>query len=284
MLGRITSTENAARWKAARGKLRTSKTKNKSKRKNLSPGRYSIHTVLRAHEDLNQPNNDDTLNQEDADDWRKFRAKLVSMEKTNLVSSFPYSSEELGQDWAHEISTPEKGCLLVAKQPNLGMFSETAILVLHHDEAKSTLGLILNTPSPSILENSFIRGWDAGAFSKERIYIGGPLEMSSLHILHPHGDLEKSTKVIDGVFVGGFADARLKVESGVISPSDFKLIVGISSWGPYQLARELQDNVWYVVSASRSLLLQKDDGGLTDRFQEDYWTEILRLSGLEVPY
>jgi len=146
------------------------------------------------------------------------------MERTDFVAS-----GELGQDWAHEITTPEKGCLLVARRPNLGMFSESAILILQHDDATSTLGLILNTPSPSKLENTFIRGWNAGRFGKERIYFGGPLEMNSLHILHSHGTLKKCTKVIDGVYLGGFADAQEKVETGIIPPEDFKLIVGFSS-------------------------------------------------------
>jgi len=97
------------------------------------------------------------------------------------------------------------------------------------DNAKATTGLVLNSPSPALLENAFARGWEPGKFMSERIYFGGPVEMNSLHLLHSHGELKKCTKVIDGVYVGGFEDAQSKVEANLIPPGDFKLLVGFSS-------------------------------------------------------
>lgn len=106
-----------------------------------------------------------------------------------------------------------------------------------HLDASSTVGLVLNSPSPSLLENAFARGWEPGKFITERIYFGGPIEMNSLHILHNHGELEKSTKVIEGVYVGGFEDAKAKVESGKLPAEDFKLLVGYSSLQKEQNSR-----------------------------------------------
>ena len=41
----------------------------------------------------------------------------------------------LPRSWAHEIGSPERGCLLVARQPNMGSLnSHAVILILEHGE------------------------------------------------------------------------------------------------------------------------------------------------------
>ncbi len=41
----------------------------------------------------------------------------------------------LPRNWAHEIGSPERGCLLVARQPNMGsLYSHAVILILEHGE------------------------------------------------------------------------------------------------------------------------------------------------------
>ena len=97
------------------------------------------------------------------------------------------------------------------------------------DDSKATTGLVLNLPSTSLLQDAVARGWEPGEFNGERIYYGGPVEMNSLHILHSHGELEKCTEVIDGVYVGGFEDAHAQVKSNTIPATEFKLLVGYSS-------------------------------------------------------
>lgn len=47
---------------------------------------------------------------------------------------FPYAVPALGERWAHLITEPERGCLLVARAEHLGMFTHSVILVLEHGE------------------------------------------------------------------------------------------------------------------------------------------------------
>lgn len=99
--------------------------------------------------------------------------------------------------------------------------------------------------------------------------------MNSLHIIHNHKELDKCTEVIDGVYVGGFEDAQAQVDNGQIPSSDFKLLVGYASlcsylqntcvkcspgWGAYQLAQEIEDKCWFVMSTSTDIILQKANG------------------------
>lgn len=88
------------------------------------------------------------------EDWRSFRAKLVLTEKAKEIQSMQKeSSNGLGRSqwmdqpryvedklnfggqvssWSHQISHPERGCLLVARQHNLGMFSYSVVLITEH--------------------------------------------------------------------------------------------------------------------------------------------------------
>lgn len=72
-------------------------------------------------------------------DWRLVRAQLVARElgSTGTATATPGSGPigmlvKPAQHWAHQISHPEAGCLLVARSSNLGMFSHSVVLVTEH--------------------------------------------------------------------------------------------------------------------------------------------------------
>lgn len=89
-------------------------------------------------------------------DWRKFRANLIASERrqekvdaqsgeTQNVSSArkqeDLSNEDDDDVWAHQISAPETGCILFARQSigNIGFFTNSVILMVRHGK--------LNNPS-----------------------------------------------------------------------------------------------------------------------------------------
>lgn len=50
----------------------------------------------------------------------------------------------LPRKWAHQIGSPERGCLLVARQPNMGPLSSHAvILILEHGELSPIRGCLI---------------------------------------------------------------------------------------------------------------------------------------------
>lgn len=67
------------------------------------------------------------------DDWRLFRAKLVSQEKNqrNVESSNKYFRKNTNNEyWAHQISQPERGSLLVAREYDMAIFTKSVVLIL----------------------------------------------------------------------------------------------------------------------------------------------------------
>ncbi len=65
-------------------------------------------------------------------DWRAFRAQLVALERLSSAGGAAALLAPSARRWAHEIAQPEKGCLLVAKRSDLGMFASAVILMLEH--------------------------------------------------------------------------------------------------------------------------------------------------------
>lgn len=61
-----------------------------------------------------------------------------------------------------------------------------------------------------------------GVFAKRRLYVGGPLEASHLHVLHGSPHLADSFQVIDGVYTGGMTAAAEIIMCGELSLADFR--------------------------------------------------------------
>lgn len=77
-------------------------------------------------------------------DWRSFRAQLVASTSGAATSAASQKEDEV---WAHTLTSPERGCLLLASPlsftTNQTYFHEAVILIFAHD-ASGTAGLILN--------------------------------------------------------------------------------------------------------------------------------------------
>lgn len=156
--------------------------------------------------------------------------------------------------WAHAVAVPERGALLVARKPALGMFTHGVVLVLEHDDAVGTTGIVLNMPTPLAVGQLGLEEELAAAFGRRPLCVGGPLGKERLHIVHGRRDVEDAMEVIDGVYIGGLEHAVQMVRRREAPPTDFCVLVGYSQWGPWQLAQELADDTWWVIAASESVI------------------------------
>ena len=138
---------------------------------------------------------------------------------------------------------PGKGRLLISEpflpDPN---FERTVVLLCEHNE-EGSFGFVLNKVSAVSLEDIVegITGFD------REVYIGGPVQQDSLHFLHRSADLIGGTEIVDGLFWGGnFEHLMSLIETGDVTPSDFKFFIGYSGWESGQLERELEVDSWIV--------------------------------------
>merc|ERR1711971_614464 len=53
--------------------------------------------------------------------------------------------------WAHPLSNVEPGCTLVANEKLGGVFHQTVVLIIDHNEATGSTGMVINRPFPGNL-------------------------------------------------------------------------------------------------------------------------------------
>lgn len=143
--------------------------------------------------------------------------------------------------------TELQGQLLVAAptlvDPN---FRRTVVLIAAHGD-DGAMGIVLNRPTElELSEASELLDGIAGA--GELVYLGGPVQTSSITVLAEWEEPERAAAIVvdDVGFVPGDEDMEL-IEPYV---SRARVFAGHAGWGPDQLEAELEREDWIVVEAS----------------------------------
>lgn len=86
------------------------------------------------------------------------------------------------------------------------------------------------------------------------IFLGGPVQNNRGFVLHePLGHWEATLPVTDTLGVSTSRDI-LDAISRHEGPDHYLVTLGYAGWGPGQLERELADNAWLSVPASREII------------------------------
>jgi len=188
--------------------------------------------------------------------------------------------------WAHPLFHVEPGCILVANEKLGGVFHQTVVLIIDHNEKAGSTGMVINRPFPGDLikiaseTESNIDLSLKMAFSKAPVSYGGPVMQDQFSTLHGFGEVMGSKKICPGVFVGGSSQLMNEVRRNNLHPSEVLFVKGHAAWVPGQLTREIEKGVWYIAAASSDLILRyagapvkKDDNA------SDLWADILSCMG-----
>jgi putative transcriptional regulator len=139
-----------------------------------------------------------------------------------------------------------RGQLLIAGpglvDPN---FFRTVVLIVEHSP-DGALGLVLNRPSETTVGEA-VSELDELLEPDDPLYIGGPVQPSSLIILADFEDPEDAALIAFddiGVVAGGADQAPPAVRQG-------RAFVGHSGWGPGQLDSEIERGDWILEPALR---------------------------------
>lgn len=99
-------------------------------------------------------------------------------------------------------------------------------------------------------------------------------------ILHGYGEVEGSTKIAPGVFVGGSVELMKEVRKQHLKPKQALFVRGHAAWVPNQLSREVSKGVWYPASVSNDFILRYAGAKTTENDNtKDLWADILSCMG-----
>src|ERR1700749_1707173 len=161
------------------------------------------------------------------------------------------------------------GSLLVAtpvlEAPN---FRRTVILVVEHEAAEGTLGVVLNRPT-DVPVDRVLDTWSELVTGPSVVFNGGPGAPTSALAI--------------GQVPGAAAPARLGLV-GRDAPPDLlapainrlRVYAGYAGWAPGQLKAEIDEGAWYVVGAEPADAFAGQPGGL--------WAGVLRRQGGEMAF
>ncbi|KAG8068654.1 hypothetical protein GUJ93_ZPchr0005g15415 [Zizania palustris] len=249
-----------------------------------SDGLNQLYTDSKSNEPINISN---------SNYWRDVRANLVRREQELLVdpsapaepkTSSGETVHQLPQKWAHPITMPEAGCVLVATEvlDDDSVFERTVILLLRlgsRGTFDGPFGVILNRPLYTKIKHvnpSFQN--QSTPFGDSPLFFGGPVEMSMFLVrTNDSSRLKGFEEVIPGICFGFRTDlekAAVLMKSGAIRSQDVRFFVGHAAWDYEQLLSEIREGYWAVASCSTELI---SDALATD--PSCLWTEILQLMG-----
>jgi putative transcriptional regulator len=160
------------------------------------------------------------------------------------------------------------GMLLVASpellDPN---FADTVVLLLDVDEG-GALGVVLNRPS-AIPVSSVLEPWGEVVAEPEVLFRGGPVSTEgalAVALLRREDDVPVGFRSVEGRL--GLLDLDTPVELLEGSLDGLRIFAGYAGWGVEQLAREIDEDSWYVVPAELSDVFRTDTA--------DLWRDVLR--------
>jgi putative transcriptional regulator len=173
------------------------------------------------------------------------------------------------------------GSLLVAtpvlEDPN---FRRTVILVVEHEAAEGTLGVVLNRPT-DVPVDRVLDSWSELVTGPSVVFKGGPVApTSALAIGLVPGDAEPlGWHALDGAAaVSRLGLVDLDAPPDLLAPAIDRLRVyaGYAGWAPGQLKAEIDEGAWYVVAAEPADAFAGQPEGL--------WADVLRRQGGEMAF
>eukprot|EP00553_Chaetoceros_curvisetus_P002575 CAMPEP_0204619636 /NCGR_PEP_ID=MMETSP0717-20131115/5934_1 /ASSEMBLY_ACC=CAM_ASM_000666 /TAXON_ID=230516 /ORGANISM="Chaetoceros curvisetus" /LENGTH=448 /DNA_ID=CAMNT_0051633667 /DNA_START=82 /DNA_END=1428 /DNA_ORIENTATION=- len=190
--------------------------------------------------------------------------------------------------WAHPLTHIEAGCVLIANEKLGGVFHQTVVLVIEHNDVIGSTGIVINRPLEGTL-NKVATETESNldlslklAFNASPVTYGGPVAQEEYSILHGYGEVSGSKKIAPGIFVGGSEELMSEVRKKNMEMDQALFVKGHAAWVPNQLAREVSKGVWYPASVSTDFILRYA-GALIDEDQgdnvHDLWADILSCLG-----
>lgn len=188
--------------------------------------------------------------------------------------------------WAHPLPHIETGCVLVANEKLGGVFHQTVVLVIEHNDVTGSTGIVINRPLSGDL-NKVASTTESNvdlslklAFNASPVTYGGPVMQEEYSILHGYGEVEGSKKIAPGIFVGGSEKLMAEVRKTSMNPDEVLFVKGHAAWVPNQLSREVTKGVWYPASVSSDFILRYAGAPITEGDNTvDLWADILSCLG-----
>jgi putative transcriptional regulator len=131
------------------------------------------------------------------------------------------------------------GLLLISPPAVKGNFWNKTVIFVTEDHERGSIGLVLNKPSKmSIKEFSKQHGVESEIDGY--IYVGGPVNVNALTVLHtPEWNCGNTMKINESYSLSSSGDLLLRFAAGD-KPKYWRMFAGLCAWAPDQLDNEFK--------------------------------------------
>ncbi|MCW2613689.1 MAG: hypothetical protein JWN08_683 [Frankiales bacterium] len=165
----------------------------------------------------------------------------------------------------------------VLDDPN---FARTVVLLLQADPDGGALGLVLNRPTGTAVDE-VLPDWAPLSAGPPVVFTGGPVQPTAAICLG-HGRLGRvavaAYSELEGVPGGvvGTVDLDTPPEQLVGSVEHVRLFAGYAGWSPGQLEKEVEQGAWWVLDSLPADAFDNDP--------EHLWQRVLRRQGPPIAF
>lgn len=162
---------------------------------------------------------------------------------------------------------PEKGRLLISEPFMADSYFKRSVVLLAAYSDNDVVGFILNKPLQTTLNIILPSEINNDKFP---VYLGGPVETSSLHFIHTLGTaLEESKHISGNLFWGGnFEQLKKMINNNEVAPTEVMFFTGYSGWSKEQLNDEINEDSWLISNINTKIFNKKN-----------LWKEVLKKKG-----
>lgn len=171
------------------------------------------------------------------------------------------------------------GKLLISPPSVRGNFWQKTVIFVTEDHERGSVGLVLNKASKmTIKEFSEQHGVDSDV--EGVIYVGGPVNVNALTVLHSsEWECGNTMRINDSYSLSSSADLLYRFSCNDC-PKKWRIFVGLCAWAPEQLDNEIHGTQGYNHNTSWLLTTANylNVFGLDGQSQ---WTAAIEQSGVE---
>jgi putative transcriptional regulator len=137
-------------------------------------------------------------------------------------------------------------------------FYQTVVCISEHTH-EGAVGIVINRPHPTLKAATIFDELGMahhGAVGQQPVYLGGPVHISEVFILHSRPfEAEISLEITPRLAMSTTRYVLERIARGD-GPELFMISLGCAGWGPGQLEAEIQENAWLTCDIDERILFE----------------------------
>jgi putative transcriptional regulator len=157
------------------------------------------------------------------------------------------------------IVKPSQGIILISEPSLYDFYFRQSVILLAEHSKDGSFGIIINKPIETRL-NEILK--DFPDFDAP-LFLGGPVNTDSIFYIHTKEGVERSMKIMDGLYWGGDIETiRNMIDLHRITKDDIRFFIGYAGWNPSQLEREIKEKSWILSHTNVDEIIRRNTSKL----------------------